>query len=130
VLKLGDAADKDEQIKTLKKEMNDWTASYRTGAYGGRPSFSNMYSAVNALAGHWNSFGSEAPVPKKRLDRIQKARSLLLSFLTCIFGPSVTVRVQCHAFISRPVFRQPTRPFCCATSGISPPQTFLKVGKL
>ena len=33
---------------------------------------STTYSAVNALAGHFNSFGLTAPVPKKRLDRIQK----------------------------------------------------------
>ena len=30
------------------------------------------YSAVNALAGHFSSFGLTAPVPKKRLERIQK----------------------------------------------------------
>lgn len=36
------------------------------------PACSNTYSAVNALAGHFNSYGLTAPVPKKRLDRIQK----------------------------------------------------------
>lgn len=35
---------------------------------------STTYSAVNALAGHFNSFGLTAPVPKKRLERIQKVR--------------------------------------------------------
>jgi hypothetical protein len=33
---------------------------------------SNTYSAINALAGHYNSFGTQAPVPKKRLERLTK----------------------------------------------------------
>lgn len=32
----------------------------------------NTYSALNALAGHYNSFGATAPIPKKRLDRLTK----------------------------------------------------------
>ncbi len=35
---------------------------------------SNTYSVLNALAGHYNSFGATAPIPKKRLDRIVKVR--------------------------------------------------------
>lgn len=35
---------------------------------------SNTYSALNALAGHYNSFGATAPIPKKRLDRLTKVR--------------------------------------------------------
>ena len=33
---------------------------------------SNTYTALNALAGHYNNFGPGAPVPKKRLDRVVK----------------------------------------------------------
>jgi Photosystem II Pbs27 len=66
--------DKEAAVKELKKEMNMWTAKYRNGTLAGRPSFSNMYSAVNALAGHWNSFGPDAPVPKKRMARITKVQ--------------------------------------------------------
>ena len=33
---------------------------------------SNMYSALNAIAGHYNNFGTTAPIPKKRLDRLIK----------------------------------------------------------
>jgi photosystem II Psb27 protein len=62
-------------VKALKKDMNDWTAKYRNSGLAGRPSFSNLYSVVNALAGHWNSFGADAPVPKKRIGRIQKVLS-------------------------------------------------------
>lgn len=36
------------------------------------PRHSNTYSALNALAGHYNSFGTNAPIPKKRLERIEK----------------------------------------------------------
>jgi hypothetical protein len=35
---------------------------------------SNTYSALNALAGHYNSFGATAPIPKKRLERLTKVR--------------------------------------------------------
>jgi hypothetical protein len=38
-------------------------------------SCSNTYSALNALAGHYNSFGATAPIPKKRLDRLTKVSS-------------------------------------------------------
>lgn len=55
--------------------MNAALLTHRRLQVGGRPSFTNLYSAVNALAGHWNSFGPEAPVPKKRFARIEKARA-------------------------------------------------------
>ena len=42
-----------------------------------KPGRSNTYSALSALAGHYNSFGPETPVPKKRLERITKV----------VFGP-------------------------------------------
>ncbi|KAK9860400.1 hypothetical protein WJX84_001346 [Apatococcus fuscideae] len=37
-----------------------------------QPSFTNTYSALNALAGHYNNFGATTPLPKKRLERAQK----------------------------------------------------------
>lgn len=57
----------------VRKEINDWVARYRRDAtFSGRPSYGNVYSAVNAMAGHLNSFGPTAPVPKKRLERMIK----------------------------------------------------------
>lgn len=48
-------------------------ASCRSDAtFSGRPSYGNVYAAVNAMAGHLNSFGPTAPVPKKRLERMIK----------------------------------------------------------
>lgn len=44
----------------------------RDTTFSGRPSYGNVYSAVNAMAGHLNSFGPTAPVPKKRLERMIK----------------------------------------------------------
>lgn len=40
----------------------------------------NTYSALSALAGHYNSFGPETNVPKKRLDRLTKVCSFLKMF--------------------------------------------------
>jgi len=58
-------------VEQLRKDTNQWVASYRRDqSYSGRISYSNMYSALNAIAGHYNSFGTSYPIPKKRLDRI------------------------------------------------------------
>lgn len=32
----------------------------------------NVYSALNAVAGHYNSFGTKYPLPAKRADRVTK----------------------------------------------------------
>eukprot|EP00891_Asterochloris_glomerata_P009853 jgi/Astpho2/9853/Aster-03815 len=68
-----DASNREQAFQEVKDKGEAWVAKYRKGGgFQGRPSFSNTYSAVNALAGHFNSYGLTAPVPKKRLDRIQK----------------------------------------------------------
>merc|ERR1719235_2345701 len=62
---------KEQKVVSLKTEINRWVAKYRREAkFGGRPSYTNMYSAVNALSGHFNTFGPTDPVPKKRLERV------------------------------------------------------------
>lgn len=59
----------------VRKDINDWVARYRRDtSLSGRPSYGNTYSAVNAVAGHLNSFGPTAPIPKKRLERLLKVR--------------------------------------------------------
>ncbi|KAL6782674.1 PSB27 [Auxenochlorella protothecoides x Auxenochlorella symbiontica] len=68
-----DAPDRENVLKEIKDRSTAWVAKYRRqGSVQGRPSFANTYSAVNAIAGHINSFGFSTPVPKKRLDRIVK----------------------------------------------------------
>jgi hypothetical protein len=53
---------------------------------------SNTYSALNALAGHYNSFGATAPIPKKRLDRLTK-----VCLCVCELGRCCMLRVLHHA---------------------------------
>lgn len=60
-------------MQSLRKDINTWVATYRREPrVSGRPSYGNTYSALNALAGHFNNFGSQAPIPKKRLERLVK----------------------------------------------------------
>lgn len=67
------APGREETMESVRKEINDWVARYRRDtSFSGRPSYGNTYSAVNAVAGHLNSFGPTAPIPKKRLERLVK----------------------------------------------------------
>ncbi|GAB4820107.1 hypothetical protein N2152v2_007153 [Parachlorella kessleri] len=67
------APNREEVLTSVRLESNDWVAKYRRDTkFSGRPSFGNTYSAVNAITGHINSFGTQQPVPKKRAERIFK----------------------------------------------------------
>ncbi|CAK0786219.1 hypothetical protein CVIRNUC_009432 [Coccomyxa viridis] len=66
-----DAA-REAAMEDVRKATMDWVAKYRRAGFTGRPSYGNTYTALNALAGHFNSFGTTAPLPKKRLERIEK----------------------------------------------------------
>lgn len=58
----------------VKKQTVAWVSAYRRDPkFAGRPSFSQMYSAVNALDGQLVSFGLKANFPAKRLDRMMKS---------------------------------------------------------
>ena len=60
-----------EAVAELRAAANDWVAKYRREkALLGRPSFRDMYSALNAVAGHYISFGPTTPIPAKRKARI------------------------------------------------------------
>jgi photosystem II Psb27 protein len=64
---------REETMGALRPRMSAWVAQYRRDkSFSGRPSYSNLYSAVNALAGQLNSFGPGAKVPAKRLERLTK----------------------------------------------------------
>jgi photosystem II Psb27 protein len=68
-----DDPDRDGKIRSVRNDINQWVAKYRTNRkFAGRPSYGNTYSALNTLAGHYNSFGTQAPLPKKRLERLTK----------------------------------------------------------
>lgn len=66
-----DDPEKDSAVNSLRELSNGWVAKYRREkAVAGKPSFSNMYSVLNAISGHYISFGSSYPIPKKRATRI------------------------------------------------------------
>ncbi|XP_027342789.1 photosystem II repair protein PSB27-H1, chloroplastic [Abrus precatorius] len=58
-------------VADLRESSNSWVAKYRREkALLGRVSFRDMYSALNAVSGHYISFGPTAPIPAKRKARI------------------------------------------------------------
>eukprot|EP00897_Mesotaenium_endlicherianum_P005035 jgi/Mesen1/455/ME000101S10685 len=62
---------KGQAVDSLRSMSNTWVAKYRREkAVAGKPSFSNMYSVLNAISGHYISFGPGYPFPKKRSERI------------------------------------------------------------
>eukprot|EP00899_Mesostigma_viride_P004241 jgi/Mesvir1/13818/Mv15971-RA.1 len=62
---------REKSIEVLRKDINTWVAKYRREKRtSGKKSFGLVYSALNALQGHYTSFGVRAPLPAKRKDRI------------------------------------------------------------
>ncbi|KAE9599853.1 hypothetical protein Lal_00045998 [Lupinus albus] len=60
-----------EAVSELRDTSNSWVAKYRREKnLLGRASFRDMYSALNAVSGHYISFGPTAPIPAKRKARI------------------------------------------------------------
>ncbi|RWW31446.1 hypothetical protein GW17_00003924 [Ensete ventricosum] len=60
-----------EAVAELREASNTWVAKYRREkALLGRTSFRDMYSALNAVSGHYISFGPSATIPAKRKARI------------------------------------------------------------
>lgn len=58
-------------VADLREASNSWVAKYRREkALLGRASFRDIYSALNAVSGHYISFGPTAPIPAKRKARI------------------------------------------------------------
>lgn len=58
-------------VAELRDTSNSWVAKYRREkSLLGRASFRDMYSALNAVSGHYISFGPTAPIPAKRKARI------------------------------------------------------------
>ncbi|XP_031479506.1 photosystem II repair protein PSB27-H1, chloroplastic [Nymphaea colorata] len=58
-------------VAELREASTTWVAKYRREKeLLGRSSFRDMYSALNAVSGHYISFGPTAPIPAKRKARI------------------------------------------------------------
>ena len=66
--------EREKAMGALKEKTVAWVSRYRRDPkFAGRPSFSQMYSAVNALDGQLVSFGLKANFPAKRLERMMKS---------------------------------------------------------
>jgi photosystem II Psb27 protein len=63
---------KKDAVLALKKEGNRWVAKWRGSSFSSSPSFGNLYSVVNAVNGHYNTFGPNSNIPKKRRARVDK----------------------------------------------------------
>ncbi|KAM7498165.1 hypothetical protein LguiA_022579 [Lonicera macranthoides] len=60
-----------DAVAELRESSNSWVAKYRREKeLLGRSSFRDIYSALNAVSGHYISFGPTAPIPAKRKARI------------------------------------------------------------
>lgn len=60
-----------QAVADLRDASNSWVAKYRREkALLGKASFRDIYSALNAVSGHYISFGPTAPIPAKRKQRI------------------------------------------------------------
>lgn len=60
-----------DAVAELREASNAWVAKFRRErALLGRASFRDIYSALNAVSGHYVSFGPTAPIPAKRKARI------------------------------------------------------------
>ncbi|KAK1437942.1 hypothetical protein QVD17_03742 [Tagetes erecta] len=58
-------------VADLRETSNSWVAKYRKEkSLLGKLSFRDMYSALNAVSGHYVSFGPTSPIPAKRKTRI------------------------------------------------------------
>merc|ERR1711871_339645 len=68
-----ESTDADVVVESVRNESNKWVAKYRRQSnFNGRPSYGNTYSAINAVLGHYNNFGSGTLFPKRRLERVVK----------------------------------------------------------
>jgi photosystem II Psb27 protein len=69
----GDSPEKAAAIEKTRQLTNAWVAKYRRDkGITGRPSYGNVYSALNAVSGHYNNFGTKYPLPAKRKDRVMQ----------------------------------------------------------
>ncbi|CAN0361746.1 unnamed protein product [Pylaiella littoralis] len=54
-----------------KKEMVEFVSNYRRSpTINGKLSYSNLYTSISVLAGHYASYGPKFPVPEKRRKRL------------------------------------------------------------
>ncbi|MCO5573113.1 hypothetical protein L7F22_026878 [Adiantum nelumboides] len=60
-----------EVVKSLHQTSNKWVAKYRREKrFANKPSYSKIYSILNAVSGHFISYGDGAPLLYKRCTQI------------------------------------------------------------
>lgn len=56
-------------------QMVEFVANYRRSSnINGKLSYSNLYTSISVLAGHYASYGPKFPVPEKRKKRLLQVR--------------------------------------------------------
>uniref|UniRef100_A0A7S2QT46 Photosystem II Psb27 protein n=1 Tax=Norrisiella sphaerica TaxID=552664 RepID=A0A7S2QT46_9EUKA len=73
---------KKEAVLNLKSQGNRWVAKWRNSKMSSSPSFGNLYSVINAVNGHYNTFGPQSNLPKKRMARVEKEIADATKYLT------------------------------------------------
>ncbi|KAG5177430.1 photosystem II Pbs27-domain-containing protein [Tribonema minus] len=70
------AANIENVAKNCRQEMIDFVSYYRRFPnVSGKLSYSNLYTSINVLAGHYASYGPKFPVPEKRRKRLMEEYS-------------------------------------------------------
>ena len=65
------AAGIETTAQNCKREMIDFVSYYRRFPnIAGKLSYSNLYTSINVLSGHYASYGPKFPVPEKRRKRL------------------------------------------------------------
>eukprot|EP00184_Porphyridium_aerugineum_P008371 CAMPEP_0184691414 /NCGR_PEP_ID=MMETSP0313-20130426/280_1 /TAXON_ID=2792 /ORGANISM="Porphyridium aerugineum, Strain SAG 1380-2" /LENGTH=190 /DNA_ID=CAMNT_0027149125 /DNA_START=48 /DNA_END=620 /DNA_ORIENTATION=- len=60
-----------DAVADTRKMMNEYVALYRRNAkVNGSLSFNTIYTSINTLSGHYQSYGNTYPVPEKRRKRL------------------------------------------------------------
>ncbi|KAK4526047.1 hypothetical protein GAYE_SCF19G3958 [Galdieria yellowstonensis] len=68
-----DTPEHDSTVQSIRKQMSDFVSFYRRNPnVAGSPSFSTIYTAINTVAGHYTTFGTEYPIPEKRKARLEQ----------------------------------------------------------
>ncbi|EME28982.1 Photosystem II lipoprotein Psb27 [Galdieria sulphuraria] len=68
-----DTPEHDSTVQRIRKQMSDFVSFYRRNPnVAGSPSFSTIYTAINTVAGHYTTFGTEYPIPEKRKARLEQ----------------------------------------------------------
>lgn len=65
--------------------MVEFVSNYRrSDKINGKLSYSNLYTSISVLAGHYASYGPKFPVPEKRRKRLLQVRQSTIEVCTAV----------------------------------------------